>query len=288
MSTVTAKGSSDVLGRPKSNVNVEISLPMYALPEMEDANSAFLAALQQRLRVKGIDTAEATPAISSGSKFEGDRPGILFTQICGYPLFKYQREHYRMLATPHYALPGCEESRHRAFFMVRADDPAKYLEELSGRIFGCNSSLSNSGMNLPRLSLARVAGGKSFFASTVMTGAHVASLERLEEGSIDSCSIDNVTWGFFKKFRPAAAERYRILAETAASPSPPFVTSANTAESDVRAITDTLYEIMNDPCIASIREVLELRELSAPDVAAYERLAQYERKAAELGYPEIK
>jgi ABC-type phosphate/phosphonate transport system substrate-binding protein len=97
-----------------------------------------------------------------------------------------------------------------------------------------------------------------------------------------------VTWGFFKKFRPAAAERYRILAETAASASPPFVTSANTAESDVRAITDTLYEIMNDPNTASIREVLELRGLSAPDVAAYERLAQYERKAAELGYPEIR
>jgi hypothetical protein len=42
--------------------------------------------------------------------------------------------------------------------------------------------------------------------------------------------IDNVTWGFFKKFRSIAAERYRILAETVASPSLPFVTPVNAKE----------------------------------------------------------
>ena len=277
-----------MFNRPKPNLNIEISLPMYALPEMEAANSAFLAGLRERLRTKGIDPAGATSASSSGLVLEGARSSILFTQICGYPLFKYHRDRYRMLATPHYALPGCEEACHRAFFMVRADDPAKDLEDLRGRIFGCNSLSSNSGMNLPRLSLARIAGGKRFFSSVVMTGAHVASLQALEEGSIDICSIDNVTWGLFKKLRPVAAERYRILAETDSSPSLPFVTSVNTAESDVAAITDALYEMMDDTQITSIRQVLELAQLSSPDVAAYERLAQYEQSAAGLGYPEIK
>ena len=50
-----------------------------------------------------------------------------------------------------------------------------------------------------------------------MTGGHVASLERLGDRSIDVCSIDNVTWRLFSKFRPVAAERYRILDETVAS-----------------------------------------------------------------------
>src|ERR1700691_333517 len=101
-----------------------------------------------------------------------------------------------MLATPHYALPGSAGSTPRAFFMVRADDSDECLEDLRRRIFACNSLLSNSGMNLPRLSLARIAGGKPFFSSVVMTGGHVASLERLDDGRIDICSIDNVTWGF--------------------------------------------------------------------------------------------
>jgi ABC-type phosphate/phosphonate transport system substrate-binding protein len=281
-----------VLDRSKSNTNVEMtrtaSLPMYALPEMGGANSAFLAALQRRLRAKGIDTAGIGLNSNSGAVPDSIDPGILFTQVCGYPLFKHYRDQYLMLATPHYAIPGCVGSSHRAFFMVRADDPAERLEDFRGRIFGCNSLLSNSGMNLPRLSLARIAGGKPFFSSVVMTGAHVASLERLDERSIDICSIDNVTWGFFKKFHPNTAERYRILDETISSPSLPFVTSANTTESDAVALAEALYEIMDDPQIAHIREALELIGLSVPDVAAYERLANYEREAAELGFPEIK
>jgi ABC-type phosphate/phosphonate transport system substrate-binding protein len=143
-------------------------------------------------------------------------------------------------------------------------------------------------MNLPRLSLARIAGRKSFFSSLVMTGGHVASLERLDESGIDICSIDNVTWGFFKKFRPAAAERYRILAETVSSPSLPFVTSVNTTQSDAVAIAEALHEIMHDPQTADIRTTLELTGLSVPDVAAYERLGEYGREAADLGFPEIK
>lgn len=264
------------------------SLPMYCLPEMEAANSAFWAALKQRLHAKGVDTAGITLDSDRGPVPAGIGPGIFFTQICGYPLFKRYRDQAVLLATPHYAVPGCVGSTHRAFFMVRAGDPAGRLEDLRGRIFGCNSLLSNSGMNLPRLSLARIAGGKPFFSSVVMTGGHVASLERLDEGSIDICSIDNVTWGFFSKFRPVAAKRYRILDETPSSPSLPFVTSVNTTKSDAVAIAEALHEIMGDPRTADMRGILQLAALSVPDIAAYEHLAEYEREAADLGFPELK
>jgi ABC-type phosphate/phosphonate transport system substrate-binding protein len=264
------------------------SLPMYSLPEMAAANSALWRALQQRLQSKGVDTADIKLDSDSRLTPNGIGPRVFFTQICGYPLFKHYRDQGLALATPHYAVPGCVGSTHRAFFMVRSDDPAQRLEDLRGRIFGCNSLLSNSGMNLPRLSLARIAGGKRFFSSVVTTGGHVASLERLDESIIDVCSIDNVTWGFFRKFRPVAAERYRILEETVSSPSLPFVTTVNTSESDAVAIADALHEIIDDPQIADIRGMLELAGFSEPDVAAYERLAGYEREAADLGFPEIK
>jgi len=280
-----------MLDQSKSGVNGETtwaaSLPMYCLPEMEAANAGFLAALQSRLRGKGIEAAEPILNRRHGAVSDNVAPGMFFTQICGYPLFKHYREQYRALATPHYAMPGCVGASHRAFFMVRADDPAGRLEDLRGQTFGCNSLLSNSGMNLPRLSLARIAGGRPFFSAVVVTGAHVESLARLDQGSIDICSVDNVTWGLFKKCRPRAAERYRILAETVVSPSLPFVTSAKTSEADAAALAETLFEIMTDPQTAPLREVLELSGLSAPDVAAYEGLTEYEREAAERGYPEL-
>ena len=83
------------------------SLPMYALPEMEAANSALWAALKQRLHAKGVDTAEIKLDSDKGPVPAGIGPEIFFTQICGYPLFKRYRDQALLLATPHYAMPGC-------------------------------------------------------------------------------------------------------------------------------------------------------------------------------------
>jgi hypothetical protein len=61
-----------------------------------------------------------------------------------------------------------------------------------------------------------------------------------------------------------------------------------TSESDTVAIAEALHEIMGDPQTADMRGTLQLAALSVPDVAAYERLAEYEREAADLGFPEEK
>jgi ABC-type phosphate/phosphonate transport system substrate-binding protein len=265
-----------------------MSLPMYFFPGVAAANAALWKELQVRLQAKGVDISDVEFDGKRPPVPDGIGPEIFFTQICGYPLFKKFRDQGRMLLTPCYKLPGCEGSTHRAFFIIRADDPASKLGDMRGRVFGCNSLLSNSGMNLPRLSLAKIAGGKPFFSSVVMTHGHVASLERLHEGGIDLCSIDNVTWGLFKKFRPVDAQRYRVLDETVSSPSLPFVTSVKTSDSDAAAIVEALREIMADAQTAYIRDTLELADLVTPDVAAYEHLADYEKEAAELGYSQIR
>lgn len=264
------------------------SLPMYCLPEMAAANAALWTALRTRLSAKGVETADIEFQSGGCADVEGVGPGVFFTQSCGYPLFKHYRDKGRVLGAPHYAIPGCVGATHRAFFMVRSDDPAECLEDMRGGMFGCNSPMSNSGMNLPRLSIARIAGAKPFFSSVVMTGGHVASLERLDEGGIDLCSIDNVTWGLFEKYRPDESKRFRILDETVSSPSLPYVTAATTSDSEAAAIAETLHEIIDDPRTADICGALELAGLSAPDVDAYERLAEFEREAVDLGFPEIR
>jgi hypothetical protein len=66
------------------------------------------------------------------------------------------------------------------------------------------------------------------------------------------------------------------------------VTSVNTTESDAAAIAEALHEIMEDPQTADIRGTLEIAGLSVPDFVAYERLAEYEHEAADLGFSGIK
>jgi ABC-type phosphate/phosphonate transport system substrate-binding protein len=224
---------------------------------------------------------------SPGHAPEGIAPNVLLSQFCGYPLFKTFRDQGAVLATPSFAFDGCEGSDHRAFFMVRAKDPAERLEDLRGRVFGCNSRLSNTGMNLPRLALAGIAERRPFFWKVVMTGGHLASLDHLRRETIDLCAIDCVTWGLFRKFRPAEAAHYRILAQTAPSPSLPYVTSTATDARTITVLRESLDALFSDPATARIRETLGLTAVSVLNASAYDRLADYEKKAADLGYPDL-
>ena len=260
---------------------------MYPCPETTEATAAFWDALRARLVAGGLDIRDVVFEGARAAVPEGIGPDVLFTQICGYPLFKVFRDQGAVLATPSYAFAGCEGPNHCAFFMVRAKAPAERLEDLRGSVFGYNSRLSNSGMNLPRLTLARIAKGRPFFRKVVMTGGHLASLDHLHRKTIDLCAIDCVTWGLFRRFRPADAVHYRILAQTALSPSPPLVTSTTTDAQAVATFRESLDMLFRDPAIAGIRETLGLTAVSVLKTSAYERLADYEKEAEDLGYPSL-
>jgi ABC-type phosphate/phosphonate transport system substrate-binding protein len=263
------------------------SLPMYPFPETTAATAAFWDALGARLIAGRLDIDDVVFEGARAPVREGIAPNVLFTQICGYPLFKVFRDQGTVLATPSFAFAGCEGPNHCAFLIVRAKDPAERLEDLRGRVFGCNSRLSNSGMNLPRLALARIAEGRPFFHKVVMTGGHLASLDHLHRERIDLCAIDCVTWGLFRKFRPADAMHYRILAQTAPSPSPPLVTCTTTNARVVATLRQSLDMVFSDPGTAGTRETLGLKAVSVPNTSAYERLADYEKEAQDLGYPNL-
>jgi ABC-type phosphate/phosphonate transport system substrate-binding protein len=260
---------------------------MYPFPEMALATAAFWDALRVRLAARGLDIRDVVFEDPLAHVPEGMGPEVLFSQLCGYPLFKFFRAQGAVLATPSFVFAGCEGPNHCAFFMIRAADRAERLEDLRGRVFGCNSRQSNTGMNLPRLTLARIAEGRPFFSKVVMTGGHLASLDHLGKGTIDLCAIDCVTWGLFRKFRPSDALHYRILAQTAPSPCLPYVTSSTTDALAVATLRACLDALFSDPATAGIREALGLAAVSVLNASAYERLAEYEKEAADLGYPRL-
>ncbi len=269
-------------------MNFSASLPMYNLPEMADANAQFWRVLRKLIAGHGLTVGGCE--LDHKPRADSDRvnTNIIFTQTCGYPLVRYLRGQASILATPCYGMAGCDGPYHRAFFVVRADERATRLDDLRGRIFGCNSLRSNTGMNLPRLSLARIANRKRFFSAVVITGGHVWSLEHLVSGCIDVCSVDCVTWGFLERFRPGLTAQARILAETDQSPCLPFVTSAATSSNVRAALRQTLDDVFEDPQYTDLRASLALNDVAHLEDAAYEKLLEYERHAGALGYPEIK
>ena len=261
------------------------SLPMYAFPALEWATQALWNAVRDAAGVPGLPPLldRARPPVPDAIGAE-----IVFTQVCGFPLFRRFRGQGTMLATPCYDLPGCEGATHSAAFIVRADDGADGLAAMRGRVFGCNSVHSNSGMNLPRLSLARIAGGAPFFARVVWTDGHVASLRRLAAGEIDLCSVDCVTWGLVGEHMPELAGALRVLDWTVPSPCLPFVTSVTTPAPIAAALRAALATVFADPALQPVRAALHLSGLHQLEEADYGVLAQYEQDAARLGYADIR
>jgi len=266
---------------------MNVSLPMYNLPEMRPRNAAFWDALAAELRRDGLIDLPAALNFAGAPVPERIDSDVLFTQTCGYPLQTIYRGQYRMLGVPTYDAPGCRTGTHCAFVLVHKNSKFETPEDLRGATFALNSRHSNSGMNLPRLLFARLAGGKPFFSSVVETGSHPNSMARVASGELDAASLDCLTYVFFQDHRPEAVDSLRFLAATPESPAIPFITSIATPADEAARLQAALFRLFADPARRPVLDGLRLRTVSKPDPAAYAGLLDYERKAAELGYPEL-
>jgi ABC-type phosphate/phosphonate transport system substrate-binding protein len=260
---------------------------MYNLPEMRAVNARFWETLCGLLVEAGLRDVPESFSFERLPVPERIGPEVLFSQTCGYPLETIFFGRAIRLGTPCYAMPGCDGPTHCGLFIVPAGSTARELRDLRGGVFLFNSRHSNSGMNLPRRALADIADGRPFFAKVFETGSHPGNLDRIAHGEADATAVDNVTYAFWCRYRPGAARQVRVLAPTPPSPAIPFVTSAATPPATVAILRDALTRLMREPHTAGARAGLTITDIVDVPAAAYRRLLEYEREAAELGYPEL-
>jgi ABC-type phosphate/phosphonate transport system substrate-binding protein len=268
------------------------SLPMYNLPAMRAANAAVWEAIGGLLREAGIPDVPAALSFERPAVPPAIEPMVLFTQTCGFPLQNFYAGQYALLGVPRYDAPGCDAPEiagpaHGGVFLVRDGHPAARLQDLRGSVLACNSLHSNSGMNLPRRSLAPLAGGKPFFSRVIFTGTHPNSLAAVRSGEADVTAIDNLTYVFHADYQPEAVAGLRILARTVPSPAIPFVTSVATDTRTQSALKAALRVFAADPRFAAVRRAVRITSIEAPEGSDYGLLLRYEAEAAALGYPEL-
>jgi len=261
------------------------SLPMYNLPEMAPRNIAFWKALSEEISAEGFANPPLELSFSRPPVPDAIGQGVLFSQTCGYPLQTVYRGQFALLGAPTYNVPGCGVATHRAFVIVRKDSSYRTIEDLRASKFALNSWHSNSGMNLPRIMLARLRVTAPFFGSVIETGSHTESIRRVAAGDLDAASIDCVTYGFFSDFCPEKIRDLRVLGETPESPAIPFVTSVATPPEQIDALRAALLRLANDPSHKPVLRGLRIETITAVDLAFYGRIMAYEREAADLGYP---
>jgi ABC-type phosphate/phosphonate transport system substrate-binding protein len=264
------------------------TLPMYDLPEVREATDEFWSAIAAALMRSGI----LAPAglERSGGPVEAiwTHPDLLFSQTCGYPLMTDYRNSLTVVGAPAYRAAGCEGPIYRAVVIVRTGSPAAVLADLRGARCAVNDPRSNTGMNLLRAEVSRLASARPFFSEVIATGSHAMSLWHVAEGAADVACIDPVTFALLQRHRPAITRRVRELHWTAPSPGLPFVTSRRQPHVVAGALRHILAELARAPALRAVRDELLLGDVAILPTARYEAILSLERAAAESGYPELR
>jgi len=264
------------------------ALPMYDLPELNEANDELWAAIGQRLRAEGVAGVPKHLSREAPLAAVWTDPSLLLAQACGYPLMTALTGRVEVVATPRYRAPGCQGPFHRSAVVVRAQDRATALAELAGQRLALNDETSGTGMNLLRALIAPLAGGRPFFSEVQVTGSHLASAEAVAGGGADLASVDCVTWAHLQRLRPALTAQLRVLTWSAESPGLPLITSLYTGPETLSAIWGALADVARDPRLTAVRDELLLEGFSHLPEKHYASALHWRQFAEDLNYPELR
>ena len=226
-------------------------------------------------------------AVTGHARRAGFSGSVPLLQVCGYPLVRSLRTLYDVVAAPCYGVAFCSEATHRGLIVVGIGTRYASLADVRGTRFATNAHDSNTGTNLPRRLIAPLAEAHRFFRQVVVTGSHAASVEAVQTGAADAASIDSVTFALLAEHRPAAVAGVRVLAASAQSPTPPFVTPRATEPRDRAILYDALAAAVAAPELASALRALHLFAVRPATLETYAVLTRYEREAVALGYGEL-
>jgi ABC-type phosphate/phosphonate transport system substrate-binding protein len=263
------------------------ALPMYDWPELQAANDALWAAIANSLRTAGVPDVPERLTRDTELTAIWTSPELLMAQTCGYPLATSLAGRVRLLATPRYRAPGCEGPFRRSAIVVEAHGRADHLADLRGATCAVNDHASDSGMNLLRASIAPLADGRPFFADVIVTGSHLASAEAVANGDADVAAIDAVTYAHLLRLRPTVANRLRLLAWTARTPSLPLIAASTLDVEAIDHLRAALGAAVTDPGLRDARDSLLLQGFSRLPQARYRQTLHLEERARELGYAHL-
>ena len=253
---------------------------MYWLPELAWATEAWWDGLARHWRGAGLRDVPARSHEPADLYPLWLAPDLFFAQTCGYPLTHELKGKVTLVATPCYSAPGCAGANYCSRIIVREDSGITDLAQLSGKVAAINSYDSQSGWNVLRHSLTPALKGKGTFPSIIETGGHRKSVAAVREGRADVAAIDCVTFARLGSVVPQEVAGLRVIAETAAAPSLPYITRQDIPAEDLRRLRAGLQAALHDPALAEARAALMIRDIVVLPVEAYDRILEIEDATA--------
>jgi ABC-type phosphate/phosphonate transport system substrate-binding protein len=249
---------------------------MYDWPEVGEATDAWVQGILKHLG-QARQTLDRNPDYVAGWR----RHDLIFSQTCGYPFTHEFRGRLGYLATPHYAVPGCEGANYCSFIFAREH---RRPADLHGSRAAINNRDSMSGMLALKLVFAPHAAEGHFFSRVIETGSHVGSMIAVRDGKADVCAIDSVCVALARRYRPDYVDGLVEIARSPMVPSLPFVTAFGRHPAELRL---ALARAFADPELTPARAALFLDRHSVLAENAYDLILKLERQMEQAGGLEL-
>lgn len=140
--------------------------------------------------------------------------------------------------------PGGDAVYH-SIFLVPASSPAKQLSDLKGKKVAFVEPGSTSGNLVPRSAVMDVAKAKAedFFSAVVYAGSHDAALLALQNGNVDACAIQDITYNEKIKSKDLDPAKVRVVWKSADLPQSPLAVRKDLDPETTKKITESLISM---------------------------------------------
>jgi ABC-type phosphate/phosphonate transport system substrate-binding protein len=250
------------------------TLPMYDWPEVANATDAWWKGLARHI---GTDLPLSRPNHYMAA---WEQPDLFFSQTCGYPFTHALAGKVKIVATPHYAVDGCDGPNYRSIVFAREK---RKLEGFEGATAAVNTPDSMSGMLALKLVFAPFAKQGRFFGKVIESGGHARSMMAVRDGRADVCAIDAICVALARAYRPEILQDLVEIGRSPSVPGLPFITTAG----DPVNLREGLAKVFADPDLKEVRDQLFLSGYSVLGSEDYARITDLEAEMERNGGLEL-
>lgn len=244
---------------------------MYDWPEIAWAADALWCAIAERLNAAGI----AAPAALDRSPDAGSlwrNPGLVLSQVCGFPVATSLRHTVQPVATPIYGVEGSDGPTYSSFIVTRSESGDRALADFAGRRVAFNVIDSLSG-RIALLAAMREEGLTSEDVEWIETGGHRESICAVAEGLADLAAIDSLCLALARSFEPEAVSRVKVIGQTPPRPAPPFITLAGRSAAELDILRTALSSALASAETEQARNALRIDGVAVLTLADYDPIA---------------
>ncbi len=210
---------------------------------------------------------------------------LFIGQTCGYPFIKKWHETHIPVCVARFSIDGCEGTNYSSWFVTRSDSTKTSTAEFKNSTAVINNTDSNSGMNVLRYEISKLANGEPFFNRVLVSNSHLESMKKVASGEADLAAIDAVTYKFAIEQNIIDKDALKVIGQSELTAGLPFIISKSRDidAATVRDAINTSYENISE----ENRNFMSVISFDAADPSDYDYTLELELKAAQNGYPQL-